>query len=121
MVGLEHVHRPGRAAIGDRVDEYQRIPVLEQVVGQMHAPDAVVGGAHPVGAVDPVEDVTQHLGTEAVVAEEDVADAGYQDAGRHTAAVEFITCAASSGSAGHLEGLPGPAPPPRTRSVLGCR
>src|SRR5271156_4420311 len=121
MVGLEHVHRPGRAAVGNRIDEYQRIPVLEQVVGQMHAPDAVIGGAYTLGAVHPAKDMTQHLGTEAVVAEEDVADAGYQDAGGHTAAVESATCAASSGSAGHLAGTPGPAPLPRTPSVQVCR
>src|ERR1700731_4120548 len=121
MVGLEHVHRPRRATIRDRIDEHQRIPVLEQVVGQMHAADAVIGGAYPVGAVAPVTDVTHHLGTEAVVAEEDVADAGYQDAGGHTAAIESATCAASSGSGGHLEGTPGPSPLLRTRSVRGCR
>src|ERR1700731_830932 len=121
MVGLEHVHRPRRATVGDRVDEHQRIPVLEQVVGQMHTADAVIGGAYPVGAVDPATDVPHHLGTETVVTEKDVADAGYQDAGRHTTAAESTTCAASSSSAGRLEGIPGPSPLLRTPSVRGCR
>ena len=43
VVGLEHVHRAGRTAVGQRVDENEGGALLEQVVGQVHAADAVVG------------------------------------------------------------------------------
>ena len=46
VVGLEDVQCAGRAAIGQRVDEHQRVPLLEQVVGEVHAPDAVVDDLH---------------------------------------------------------------------------
>src|ERR1700722_42579 len=79
MVGLEDVQSPGAAAIGYRVDEDQRIPVVKQVVGQVHAPDAVVDGPHArIVLLD--GNVPDYLGAEPVVAEEDVADARNQDA-----------------------------------------
>src|ERR1700733_991244 len=79
MVGVEYVQTPGAAAIGYRVDEDQRVPVVKQVVGQVHAPDAVVDGPD-VRIILPDWDVPDYLGAEPVVAEEDVADAGHQDA-----------------------------------------
>src|ERR1700744_337179 len=79
MVGLEDVQRPRASAIGYRVDEDQRIPIVKQVVGQVHAPDAVVDHPH-TRIVVPDRDVPDYLGAESVVAEEDVADAGHQDA-----------------------------------------
>src|SRR5271155_1945245 len=69
MVGLEDVQSPRAAAIGYRVDEDQRVPVVKQVVGQVHAPDAVVDGPH-ARIVLPDWDVPDYLG----------ADAGHQDA-----------------------------------------
>src|ERR1700684_1494433 len=79
MVRLEDVQSPRAAAIGYRVDEDQRVPVVKQVVGQVHAPDAVVDG--PDARIIPLDwDVPDHLGAEPVVAEEDVADAGHQNA-----------------------------------------
>jgi hypothetical protein len=44
----------------------------------VHTPDAVV---HQLNARTgkPLWDMAYHLGTEAIVSEEDIADAGYQD------------------------------------------
>ena len=79
MVGLEDVQGARAAAIGYRVDEDQRIPVFKQVVSQVHAPDAVVDDPHArIILLD--WDVPDYLGAKPVVAEEDIADAGYQDA-----------------------------------------
>src|ERR1700735_1093014 len=79
MVGLEDVQSPRAAAIGYRVDEDQRVPAFKQVVGQVHAPDAVVDDPHArIVLLD--WDVPDYLGAEPVVAEEDIADAGHQDA-----------------------------------------
>ena len=79
MVGLEDVQCARAAAAGYRVDEDQRVPIVQQVVGQMHAPDAVVDDPHArIVLLDC--DVADHLGAEPVVAEEDVADTGHQDA-----------------------------------------
>ncbi len=75
MVCLEDVQGARRASVGQRVDEYECPPVLEQVVCQVQATDAVVDGVDVVVSLSS-EDVTQHLGSEAVVTEEDVADAG---------------------------------------------
>lgn len=36
MIGLEDVQRAGMAAAGYGVDEDQRVPLLEQVIGQVH-------------------------------------------------------------------------------------
>jgi hypothetical protein len=83
VVGLEDMHRSGRALIGNRVDEYQRRAPIEEVICQVHAPDAIVDYLHArVGELS--WDVANHLGAEAVVSEEDVADAGYQNSGRVT-------------------------------------
>ena len=79
MVGLEDVQSPRAPAIGYRVDEDQRVPVVKQVVGQVHAPNAVVNGPD-ARIVLPDWDVPDYLGAEPVVAEEDVADAGHQNA-----------------------------------------
>ena len=42
VVGLEDVQGAGRPAVGQGVDEHQRLAPVEQVVGQVHAPDSVV-------------------------------------------------------------------------------
>ena len=79
MVSLEDVYGAGAAAARYRVDEDQRIPAFKQVVGQVHPPDAVVDDLHArIVLLD--WDVPDYLGAEAVVAEEDIADAGHQDA-----------------------------------------
>ena len=57
------------------VDQDRRVEPLGQVVSQVHAPDAVVGDPHPFGerlAGQP----PGHLDAEAVVGQEDVAQAG---------------------------------------------
>ncbi len=82
VVGLENVDGARRAAAGQRVDEHQRLAAVEQVVGQVHAPDSVVRYPN-VRAGDVLGDMAHHLGSEPVVAEEDVADAGYQYLGRN--------------------------------------
>jgi len=79
MIGLKDVQSPRAAAIGYCVNEDQRVPVIEQVVGQVHAPDAVVDNPH-VRIILPEGDMLNYLGAEPVVAEEDVADARHQDA-----------------------------------------
>ena len=78
MVGLEDVQRARAPAVGQRVDEHQRVAAVEQVVGQVHAADAVVDDPHS-RVVGRAGHMAHHLGAEAVVAEEDVADAGHQD------------------------------------------
>lgn len=82
VVGFEDAHSPGCTLVGYGVDKNQGVPVLEQDVCQVHAPDPVIDGAHLLGGGEPRGDMTQHLGAEAVITEEDVADAGNQDAGR---------------------------------------
>src|ERR1700721_1645454 len=79
MVGLEDVQSPRAAAIGYRVDQDKRIPVVQQVVGQGHAADPVIDDPH-ARIILPDRDMPDYLGAEPVVAEEDVADAGYQNA-----------------------------------------
>ena len=93
VVGLEDVQGARRPAVGQRVDEHQRVAPVEQVVGQVHAADAVVHHPH-ARACDVFGDMPHHLGSEAVVAEEDVADAGYQDLGRDRTS-QSPTCAGS--------------------------
>ena len=85
MVGLEDVQRARAAAAGYRVDENQRVPLLEQVVGQVHAPDAVVDDADARIVLRELG-IADHFGSEAVVSQEDVADSGHQDARCHRAA-----------------------------------
>jgi hypothetical protein len=99
MVGLEDMKSARRPPAGDCVDEDERFASVEQVICQVHAPDAVV---HQLNARtgEPLGDVAHHLGTEAVVPEEDVADPGYQDSGRGYTSLT-VTCGGSSGTAGH--------------------
>ena len=89
MVGFEYVHSAWRPAVGQRVDEHQCLAAVEQVIGQVHSPDSVVHD--PNARADEVcRDVAHHLGSESVVAEEDVADTGYQYLGRDVAPVDYI-------------------------------
>src|SRR3984957_2247839 len=100
MVGLEDVQSPRAAAIGYRVDEDQRVPAVKQVVGQVHAPDAVVDG--PDARIVLLDwDVPDYLGAEPVVAEEDVADACHQNAHWTLGPPDFLSSACVLGSAGH--------------------
>src|ERR1700722_13159324 len=65
----------------------------------MHAPDAVI---HHLDAWfgELLRDMADHLGAEAIVSEEDIANPGYQNSGRgHTSLT--LTCAAISGTCGH--------------------
>ncbi|GFG55208.1 hypothetical protein MAGR_66490 [Mycolicibacterium agri] len=81
MVGLEHMNGARRPPAGDRVDEDEGFAAVEQVVRQVHAPDPVVHQLN-TRTTEPLRDVTHHLGAEAVVAEEDIADPGYQNSRR---------------------------------------
>ena len=85
MVGLEDVQCARLAAAGYRVDENQRVPLLEQVVGKVHAPDTVVEDAD-IRIVLWKIGIADHFGSESVVSQEDVADSGHQDARCHRAA-----------------------------------
>src|ERR1700722_8694752 len=82
MVGLEHMQRARLAATRYRVDEDQRVPLLEQVIRQVHARDAVVDHADSRIVLWQLG-FTDNFGAEPVVAQEDVADPGYQDARCH--------------------------------------
>src|SRR5438270_607197 len=64
---------------GDGVDEDHHPALLEQRVGEVEAADAEVDDAHPVG-LGPAQESLDDLDAEGVVAEEDVADAGDEDA-----------------------------------------
>ena len=80
VVGSDVDHRDGTdgAAVGQRVDQHQHVPRLEQVVGQVQAADPVVGhpdAARPRLGGQPPDD----LAPEAVVGAEHVPDAGDQD------------------------------------------
>jgi len=81
VVGFENMHRSRRSLVGNGVDKYQRLAAVEQVIGQVHTPDSVV---HYLDARfgELLRDVADHLGAEAVVTEEDVADPGYQNSRR---------------------------------------
>ena len=70
-------HEDRRAPIGHRVDEDEGGAALEQIERQVHAPDAVVD--HLDIRTEAAGHAAHHLGTEAVVSEEDVADSGDQD------------------------------------------
>jgi hypothetical protein len=98
VVGIEHPQRTRRASIGDRVDQYQCGPVLEQVVGQVHAADPVVDHldrrAREVAAIRTRPGMSDYLGSEAVVTEEYVADTGHEDSWRHSSATG-ATCSGS--------------------------
>ncbi len=93
MIGLEDVQGARRPAVGQGVDEHQRVAAVEQVVGQVHASDSVIHHSDSQ-ARDMFGYVPHHLGSESVVAEEDVADTGYQNLGRDTTS-QSPTCAES--------------------------
>ena len=81
MIGLEDVQGAGCSAVGEGVDQDQRFVSVEKVVGEVHASDSIVH--QPDSRTrDVFGHMTHHLGAEAVVAEEDVADTGYQNLGR---------------------------------------
>ena len=79
VICLEDVKRPGCPPIGDGIDEYQCTPLLEQVIREVHAPDSVVDRMHIARRGAARRDMAHHLGSETIVSEEDVADAGYQN------------------------------------------
>lgn len=82
VIGLEDVQRAGMAAAGYGVDEDQRVPFLEQVIGQVHPPDSVVDDLdHRI--ILRQFGIADHFGAESVIPQEAVADPGYQDAGCH--------------------------------------
>ena len=105
------------AAAGHRVDEDQRVPGVEQVVGQVHAPDAVIDDANDriVGGDRGVPD---YLGAEAVVSQEDVANSGNQYARCHRGA--RLGYMRQSGIFGHpvKTSLPEPLPSATTIAMM---
>ena len=46
LLDLEHGHRSRLGAAGGRVDQHEQVAPVEQVVGQVHAPDAEVADLH---------------------------------------------------------------------------
>ena len=72
---LDDGDRARRFAHRHGVDQHERVVAVEQLVGEVHAADAEVGHPHAVGQ-RPRRQAVGHLDAEAVVAEEDVADAG---------------------------------------------
>jgi hypothetical protein len=102
MVGLEDVNGAGCSAAGDGVDEDECFTPVEQVIGQVHAPDAVV---HQLDSRtgESMRDMTHHLGTETVVAEEDVTDPSYQNSRRDPTSLT-VTSGASSCTGARPEG-----------------
>jgi hypothetical protein len=79
---LEHGDRSGLVAARDRVDEHQRVVAVEQFVRQVHTTDPDVHDDDAIGkrlVCEPRDD----LDAEAVVAEEDVPEAGHEQARAH--------------------------------------
>ena len=65
---------------GGRVDDDENLVAVEHLVGEVHAADADVDDVHRRRQRAGVgEQASRHLGAEAVVGEEDVADPGDQD------------------------------------------
>ena len=93
MISFEDMHGARRPPAGDGVDEDEGFTPVEQVIRQVHAPDAVIHQLN-TRTGEPLRDVAHHLGTEAVVPKEDVADPGYQDSGRDYTSLT-VTCGGS--------------------------
>ena len=120
LPGSVHPARVGRHG----VDQHQRVHAGQQVVGQVHAPDAVVDHLHARAgrSAEAAARPPRDLRAEAVIAQEHVADAGHRGTSRsHSAAVSpaavrgwflAFTSGASSGSAG----CPGSTAPRRRRA-----
>ncbi len=89
MIGLKDMQRARVAPAGHRVDEDQRVPILEQVVGEVHAADAVVGDPD-TRIVLADFGVANHFRAESVIAQEDVADPGHQDARCHVRHLKWL-------------------------------
>ncbi len=86
VVKLDHIDRPRLVAAGGGVDEDRGLVPVGQVIGEVHAADPVVGDPDPLGQLlggQPACD----LDPESVVAKEDIADPGDQQAARHS-----LTC-----------------------------
>lgn len=77
-VDLEHVQCPGTAPARQRVYQDEGIPAVEQIVGQVYAPNPVVAQSN-IGIRHGRRQTPHHLGTESVVTEKDIADAGHQN------------------------------------------
>ena len=75
-LGLEYVQRTRRAAPRNCVDQKDAVVTGEQFVRQVQAPNAVVFDRHAGDRLG--GERTRDLRPEAVVTEEDVADAGHQ-------------------------------------------
>ena len=106
------------AAIRDGVDQDQGVAAVEQVVGEVHAADPVIGDRN-VWSGEVGRHAAHHLGAEAVVTEEDVAEPGYQNSGDQDTSLA-VTSGAFSCSAAHpaRSGCP-PPPPPRLPDSAG--
>src|SRR5947207_2275190 len=78
-VGFDDVDRPRVAALGRGVDQEGGVVAVEQLVGEVDAPDAVVDDLDALGYRRAGQEAAGDLGAEPVVALEDVADAGHED------------------------------------------
>src|SRR5215470_4835351 len=101
MVSLEDMDGARRPPAGDGVDEDERFTPVEQVIRQVHAPDAVIHQPNPRTG-EPLRGTTHHLGTETVVTEEDVAEPSYQNSRRDGTSFT-VTSGASSCSGARPE------------------
>ena len=72
-VGLEHVDGAGPLTTRHRVDEDGRGRLIEQGEGQVESADAVIGDTDALGVLS-CRELPGHLDSEAIVAQEDVAD-----------------------------------------------
>jgi len=66
-----------RLAPGDGIDQHQSVVTIEQLIGEVDAPDSVVGHLHVLRERLRLQ-AARHLDAEAVVSEKDVPDASHQ-------------------------------------------
>ena len=95
-VRLQEGQGAGRLAHGEGVQNDEGVIAIEQLVGQVDAPDAVVLDPHALRKGSAVQAV-RHLDAEPVVGLEDVADARHQDAAAHRSCLCATSGSTSSG------------------------
>ena len=96
---LDHGEVPGGSSIGTASTQHERVVPVEQLVREVHAADAEVLDPDVVRRrLGPRDHAVGDLDAEAVVAEEDVADARNEDARRHRIASASGRDSWSSGS-----------------------
>ena len=79
---LDHINSPRFFSARHGIDENRHVAPVEKRVGQIDPTNAEIDHAHALGPGSPVARALRYLDAEGVVAEEDIADAGDEDAGR---------------------------------------